>query len=249
MNILNYLNFLYLNLKSIDDEYLLSKTIFETLSNISYDFRINQTNYLEFANSNFTFDISNNWLYDRKVYEVSHAYAKLYIPLKPNYFFKAIKEFVDIVEKIRELNIGLGQTKFRVNPSNDAVILRFQTQEALIEALKLIENNNILKESIDTPNLFIPNINGIGFSSDAGGSYILIVELILTDYIKTCIANCSKPSLESFRRFIENIDFMKNLLIAKMCDYDEDIMYDYKDTLIGKINSENDKKLIKKMLQ
>ena len=62
MNILNYLNFLYLNLKSIDDEYLLSKTIFETLSNISYDFRINQTNYLEFANSNFTFDISNNWL-------------------------------------------------------------------------------------------------------------------------------------------------------------------------------------------
>ncbi len=245
MNILNYLEFLFNHLKLIDDDTLKEKAIFESLCNISYDKKITPDNYLDVANLNFTFDMSKNWLYDRKNYENSHAYAKIYVPIKSDYFYQALREFTNIIEEIRNLNIGLGQSKFRVTPANDAVILRLQSERALLKALELIENNPLIKRSIDKPNLFIPNINGLGITSDFGGSYLLIVEILLTNYLKECLKNEERPTLKSFINFIENTDFTKNLLIFKMCDYDIDLMYDYKETLIGKTLMEDDKKLIK----
>lgn len=241
-------------IKEIDDNFLNNNTKDKTirrylLNSYNNSFNITKDNYLKISNSNFSFDYGNNWLYDKLVYVNSYSFSKVYFSIQKEKYFKVINELVKIIEILRSYNNGIGQCKFRTFPSNDSVILRFSEKDAFISFTKLIENNQEVLNSIGKPNLFIPNINGVGMTSDAGGAYVFIVEILVTDYLNKCILEKIEPNTHDFTKFILNTDFMKVLLIAKMCNYDEDIAMDYKDILVGKINGEDDKKLIKSMFK
>lgn len=231
-------------LNDIDKEKLIRRFILNSYNN---SYKLTKDNYLEIANQNFGFDYGNNWLYDKSIDVNSYSFCKVYFSIQKEKYYKTIKELVNCIEILRSYNNGIGQCKFRTFPSNDSVILRFNKKDAFITFSKLIERNKEIINSIGKPNLFIPNINGVGMTTDAGGAYVFIVELLVTDYLNKCILEKTEPNTRDFTKFILNTDFMKVLLIAKMCNYDEDIAMDYKDILLGKVNGENDKKLIKSM--
>lgn len=212
-------------------------------------YRINDSNYLNISNANFIIDNSNNWLYDKSVNVSSNSFCKVYFGIKKEKYFKIIKSIVKIIEIVKSYNNGLGQCKFRTFPSNNSVILRFKEKEAFITFMNIIQDDKDILNCLSKPNLFIPNIGGVGISTDSGGAYTFVVEILLTNYLFLCVDNKQEPTLDDFTRFILNTDFMKVLLIAKMCNYDEEIAYDYKENLVGKINGEDDKKLIKMMFR
>ena len=229
---------------TVDREKLIRRYLLNSYNN---SYNLNNDNYLEIANANFSFDYGNNWLYDKSVDVNSYSFCKVYFSVQKEKYYKIIRELVKTIELVKSFNNGIGQCKFRTFPSNDSVILRFSKKEAFISFMNILEKNKEILNSIGKPNLFIPNINGVGMTTDAGGAYVFIVELLLTEFLNKCILEKNEPTSKEFTKFILNTDFMKVLLIAKMCNYDEDIAMDYKDILVGKINGEDDKKLIKSM--
>lgn len=231
-------------IKNEEDEKRIKELFEKRRSRIMEEFKTDYENTSPFN----WFKSSPNFVYhNRFIYSTKHTnniYCKAYLSIKPEKYIDVILKIQDFVDKlyINYPDEEIGECKFRINPANDAIVLRFASKKHYEEFLNFLDNNPDIQESYDTPNLFIPrDDHGVSLLPDNGGSYNKFVAILMYNYMLKCKEENLGVSVEDFCKFIDSYDYLENgiKLIAGegMIDY-------FKNILIGKLKSKPDSELL-----
>ena len=171
-------------------------------------------------------------------------FCKVYLSIKPEKYIRImieLQKFIDNLYK-NHPNEELGECKFRNVPANDAIVMRFASKEHYEEFLNFLDENPEIKNSFDTPNLFIPqDEHGLSVLPDQNSSYNFFVTKMLWDYMFECKEKGINVSVEDFCYFIANYNCLTPEIMDK-CH--ESVIDNFKGILIGKISSKLDLELL-----
>ena len=173
------------------------------------------------------------------------CWAKVYIPIKPNYYIKTIiklQEFINFLADKYDI-YETGQCKFRKKEiANDSIVMRFSCKEHYEEFLNFLNNNKEIYEGFDTPNQFLPIDNhGLSIITDCGGSYNYFATRMIWDYMFECREKKENVNIQKLIDFIINYDTKKD----KIMRYDDqNVIEDFKYVLVSKLQNINDKEII-----
>ena len=196
----------------------------------------------------YSLDRSQNFLYDNTSTTGMFPYCKVYLPIKPSTYHKVFDELIDLHQELRsetrkELGStrAIGQFKLRTSPANDAVVYRFNKREGYEIFIELLRQRKEIMKRLGKPNMFVPNIDGIGIIYDDGGSYIRFVTEYIQNYVNFAIRTNQKVNLDDFILFVSECNTSDNSI-------SHSTYLQYKKTLLGKLKDEKDEKILKKTL-
>ena len=185
---------------------------------------------------------NNDFIYSIK--RTDNIFCKVYLSIKPEKYIEVmieLQKFIDSLYK-NHPNEELGECKFRDVPANDAIVMRFASKEHYEEILNFLDENPEIKNSFDTPNLFIPQDEyGLSILPDQNSSYNFFVTKMLWDYMFECKEKGINVFVEEFCDFIANYNCLTPEIMDK-CH--ESVIDNFKGILIGKISSKPDSKLL-----
>ena len=173
-----------------------------------------------------------------------NIFCKAYLSIKPEKYVEVLIKLQEFIDELYEKypDEELGQCKFRNVPSNDAIVMRFSSEEHYNEFVQFLNKNTSIKESFDIPNLFMPqDENGISVIPDNCGSYNYFVTRMIWDYMFYVRENNLEVSIDGIIEFINNYDCSKDKMIS---ENGEKIINDYKAILIGKLSSKSNEELL-----
>lgn len=172
-------------------------------------------------------------------------WAKVYLSIKPEKYIETIiklQKFIDYLDQKYFIE-NVGECKFRTcSPANDAIVMRFCCKEHYEEFLRFLDENKDIKESFDTPNLFLPQDEyGLSIITDEGGSYNYFVARMIWDYMFLCRDNSKNVNVHDLVEFIQNYDTSHDKRIS---ENGNKIIEDFKYVLISKLICVDDKEII-----
>ena len=185
---------------------------------------------------------NDDFIYSIK--RTNDIFCKVYLSIKSEKYIEVmieLQKFIDNLYK-NHPNEELGQCKFRNVPSNDAIVMRFASKKHYEEFLNFLDENPKIKNSFDTPNLFIPRDEyGLSVLPDQNSSYNFFVTKMLWDYMFECKEKSINASVEGLCNFIANYNCLTPEIMDK-CN--ESVIGSFKDILIGKLTSKPDSELL-----
>lgn len=169
---------------------------------------------------------------------------KAYLSIKPEAYIPATIKLQEFINHLfQEYPIEeIGNCKFRSVPANDAIVLRLTSKKQLDELTEFVQNNSKIKDNLDLPNPFIPQLKGIGIMPDDGKSYNDFVTSALWNYMLQCKNEEKEITTSDFVCFLQTNEFKKPFT-------DEDItLPEYREVLVSKLMHISDKDIIEKVL-
>lgn len=148
-------------------------------------------------------------------------FIKLYIPIKYNKLEESVNILFDYIcdSKIRHLS----KVADMVRTDNVIVRLAKDDIESALKIIDFIHQNDVLKNSLNKTNPFIPTINGIGFMYETGISYNQEMAILIAQYLRECIKKQTPPVLSDFYKWFKenNYSFEVNNIFASSIGEDD----------------------------
>lgn len=181
------------------------------------------------------------------VYSIKHTkniYCKAYLSIKPEKYIEVMIKLQSFVDKLYENHPDeeIGEIKFRREPANDAIVLRFASRKHYEEFINFLDNNPEIQESYGPANPFIPrDEHGVGLLPDNNSTYNKFITVILLGYMFKCREKNKNVSIEDFCNFISEYDCTE-IGIVRLCG--RNMADTFKNIFIGKLLSKPDSELL-----
>ena len=187
-------------------------------------------------------DFENSFVHTQTRSE--NVLCKAYLSIKPEAYITATIKLQEFINHLfQEYPIEeIGNCKFRSVPGNDAIVLRLTSKKQLDELTEFVQNNNEIKDNLDLPNPFIPQLKGIGIMPDDGKSYNDFVTSALWNYMLQCKNEEQEVTASGLIQFIQTTDFKKPFTEEEVS------IPEYREVIISKLMSISDKEIIERVI-
>ena len=152
---------------------------------------------------------------DYDFFQKSPEFIKLYIPIKYDGIYNSVNILFDYLKDSDISHLSKVSAKIR----SDNVIIRLDKSdiESAIKIINFINNDNVINNSLNKTNPFVPTIGGIGFMYEKGISYNGEMASLISKYINHCINYQIKPSISEFYKWFKGNNY----------DYEIDSIFSY----------------------